>query len=147
MDCGSIVMCHKVYIFFCCCFLCGLALSVRDYLRERAAESRHDEMSAYLMFIAGSVLFVGGVLETLFIAESLGWVLFVPIGLSESPGCLVGLALTLSGLALMVFGLAAGTYFARDRTWYMRELRNASFIDESAVARKKRKKRVNNPAK
>ena len=118
-----------------------VGLSVRDYLRERAAESRHDEMSAYLMFIAGSVLFVGGVLETLFVAESVEWVLFVPVGFSVAPGCVLGLALTLSGLALMVFGLVAGTYFARARGWFMRELRGASFIEESVVARKKRQKK------
>jgi hypothetical protein len=126
-------------------------MSVRDYLRERAAESRHDEMSAYLMFIAGSILFVGGVLETLVVTELLGehleWFLFVPLGFSAVPGCVLGLALTLSGLALIVFGLVAGTYFARDRVWYMRELHTASSIEESAVAkRKKKKKNVNRGA-
>lgn len=148
MNCRSIVICHKVYIFFCCCFLCGLVVSVRDYLRERAAESRHDEMSAYLMFIAGSVLFVGGILETLFVAELVEWALFVPVGFSETPGGTLGLALTLSGLALIVFGLVAGAYFARDRVWYMRELRNASFVEESIVAKKRRrKKNISNRAK
>ncbi len=128
--------------------MCGLALSVRDYLHEKAAESRHDEMSAYLMFIAGSILFVGGVLETLFIAERVEWVLFVPVGFSVTPGCILGLALTLSGLTLMVFGLGAGTYFSRDRSWYMRELRNASIVEESAVEiRKSKEKSEKKPAK
>lgn len=138
---------RKVYIFSGCCFLWGLAVSVRDYLHERAAESRHDEMSAYLMFIAGSVLFVGGVLETLVVAERVDWFLFVPVGFSVGSGCLLGLALTLSGLALMVFGLGAGIYFALDRAWYMRELRNASFVEESVVARKMRRKKVNKAVK
>jgi hypothetical protein len=123
------------------------ALSIRDYLREKAAESRHDEMSAYLMFIAGSVLYVGGVLETLLVAEGVNWLLCVPVSLSGAPGCLFGLALTLSGLALMVFGLIAGTYFARDRGWYMSELKNASIVDEKVVARKKRRTSVNNNSK
>lgn len=147
VDCDSVVMCHKVYIFFCCSFLCGSVLSVRDYLHEKAAESRHNEVSAYLMFIAGSVLFVGGVLETLFVAEELGWVLFVPVEFSGAPGCVLGLVLTFSGLALGVFGLVAGIYFARDRAWYMRELRNASFVEEDAVARKKKKRRVSKSVK
>lgn len=116
-------------------------LSVRDYLHEKAAESRHNEMSAYLMFIAGSVLFVGGVLETLFVAEELEWVLFVPVGFSGSPGCVLGLVLTFSGLALVVFGLVTGIYFARDRVWYMRELRSASFVEEGAVVRKRRRRK------
>ncbi len=116
-------------------------MAVRDYLHERAAESRHDEMSAYLMFAAGSVLFVGGVLETLSVAELVEWVLFVPVALSVGPGSVLGLALTLSGLGLMVFGLVAGIYFARDRAWFMRELRDASFIEESEIAKKKSGKR------
>jgi hypothetical protein len=122
-------------------------LSIRDYLREKAAESRHDEMSAYLMFIAGSVLYVGGVLETLLVAERVNWLLCIPISLSEAPGCLFGLALTLSGLTLMVFGLIAGTYFARDRGWYMSELKNTSIVEEKVVTRKKRRNSVNNSSK
>ena len=117
-------------------------MSVRDYLHEKAAESRHNETSAYLMFIAGSILFVGGVLETLFVAELVEWVLFVPVGFSTMPGCVLGLALTLSGLALVVFGLVAGIYFARDRIWYMRELQDASFFEEGAVTRKKSGKKI-----
>lgn len=111
-------------------------MSVREYLREKAAESRHDELSAYLMFIAGSILFVGGILETLLIAESVIWVLFIPVGLSEVPGCLLGLGLTLSGLALIVFGLAAGVYFARGRIWYMRELGSTRVVEKRLVSRK-----------
>lgn len=115
-------------------------MSVREYLREKAAESRHDEMSAYLMFIAGSVLFIGGVLETLFVAETVDWILFIPIGFALTPGCMLGLALTLSGLALMIFGLGAGIYFSRDRAWYMRELQNSDFVGRSAVEIKKKKR-------
>jgi hypothetical protein len=122
-------------------------LSIREYLREKAAESRHDEMSAYLMFIAGSVLYVGGVLETLLVAETVNWLLCIPVSLSGVPGCLFGLALTLSGLALMVFGLIAGTYFARDRGWYMTELKNTSIVDEKVVVRKRRRNSVNSSRK
>ncbi|UCE96596.1 MAG: hypothetical protein JSV51_03080 [Candidatus Bathyarchaeota archaeon] len=117
-------------------------MSVRDYLREKAAESRHNEMSAYLMFIAGSVLFVGGVSQTLLIAEQLMWILFIPVGFTVTLGSLLGLALTLSGIALMVFGLVAGTYFSRNRGWYMHELRNAWFVEEKAVARRKKRKKI-----
>ena len=114
-------------------------MSVREYLREKAAESRHNEMSAYLMFIAGSVLFIGGVIETLFVAETVDWILFIPVNFTSTPGCTLGLALTLSGLALMIFGLAVGIYFSRDRAWYMRELQSSDFIGRNAVERKKKR--------
>jgi hypothetical protein len=111
---------------------------MREYLREKAAESRHDELSAYLMFIAGSVLFVGGLLETLFVSDEVTWFLFVPVSFSGTAGCLVGLALTLSGLTLMVYGLVVGTHYSRDRRWYMRELQNSSVVEENIVSRRKR---------
>lgn len=122
-----------------------VGLSIRDYLRERAAESRHDEMSAYLMFIAGSILFVGGVLETSMVANTLEWVLFIPIDFSAAPGTTLGLALTLSGLALAVFGLVTGTHFARNRAWYMKELSNASFRD-AGIALNKRAEKKHEPS-
>ena len=67
------------------------------------------------------------------IAESVMWVLFIPVGLSEVPGCLLGLGLTLSGLALIVFGLAAGVHFARGRIWYMRELGSTSVAEKRSI--------------
>ena len=113
-------------------------MSVREFLREKAAESRHNEMSAYLMFIAGSVLFVGGVLETLFVAETVNWLLFIPLNFTTTPASTLGLALTLSGLVLMIFGLVAGTYFSRDRAWYMRELQNSDFVNRNIIKKKRR---------
>jgi hypothetical protein len=92
------------------------------------------------MFIAGSVLFVGGILETLAVAEGASWVVFLPVALSPAPGCVLGLSLTLSGLALGVFGLAAGTYFARDRSWYMKELGSTSLLDKNRLHKGKRKR-------
>ncbi len=121
-------------------------MSIREYLRERAAESRHNELSAYLMFIAGSVLFVGGILETSLVANEVQWLLFIPVGFSAVPGGTLGLALTLSGLALAVFGLVTGAHFARDRAWYMNELSNASVAEGSVVASKRVKKKAQKTA-
>jgi len=36
-------------------------MSIQDYLHEKAEESRHNEIIAYMMFLAGSVFFVGGI--------------------------------------------------------------------------------------
>ncbi len=40
------------------------AMSFRNYLHEKAEESRHSETLAYLMFLAGAIFFVGDILET-----------------------------------------------------------------------------------
>jgi hypothetical protein len=114
-------------------------LSANDYLREKAAESRHDELSAYLMFIAGCVLFVGGVLETLLLSEVIDWILFVPVAYSGATGAIFGQALTLGGLAMMVFGLIAGFHFSRDRSKYMKELRGLNRTDKGVDTEKTRR--------
>mgnify|MGYP006910663535 FL=1 len=41
------------------------AMSFRDYLHEKAEELRHNETLAYLIFLAGAIFFVGGIIETL----------------------------------------------------------------------------------
>jgi hypothetical protein len=64
------------------------------------------------MFIAGSILFVGGILETHSVAERVEWISFMPVAFSTSPGTIRGLAMTLSGLALVVFSLVAGVFFS-----------------------------------
>ncbi len=133
---------HNIYIQTKQTSFLWATLSLREYLREKAAESRHDETSAYLMFIAGSVLFVGGILETLFVSETVNWILFVPVGLSPTPGCMLGLALTLSGLVLITFGLVAGIYFARDRAWYMKELRNNEVVERNIIRKRRRMKAI-----
>lgn len=92
------------------------------------------------MFIAGSILFVGGVLETLLVGERVEWVVFVPVAFAAAPGSTLGLVLTLSGLTLIIFGLATGIYFARDRGWYMRELSKSHLMDKNSVNRKHTKR-------
>jgi len=36
-------------------------MSFRDYLHEKAEESRHNETVAYLMFLAGTTFLIGGI--------------------------------------------------------------------------------------
>jgi hypothetical protein len=115
-------------------------MSFRDYLHEKAEESRHNETVAYLMFLAGTVFFVGGLLETLIINSLLDknpeWFLFIPYYAETHAGAVLGLALIISGLTLIVFGIASGINCSRDRNWYMTELRKANSIEEVLMSRK-----------
>ena len=128
-------------------------MSFRDYLHEKAEESRHNESVAYLMFLAGAVFFVGGILETLSLAkvilvEDPEWFLFIPYYTKAHVGAVLGLSLIFSGLSLIVFGIASGINYSRDRSWYMQELRKASYLEEvmmqskSAKNAPKKKKKV-----
>jgi len=116
-------------------------LSIRDYLHEKAEESRHNEMFAYLMFIAGAVFFVGGILETLTTSSAPDWFLFFPYHFTPEPSGILGLALTLCGLTLIGFGVGMGLYYAHDRSWYMKELYNSHSAEATSMSGKKRKRR------
>jgi hypothetical protein len=118
------------------------AMSFRDYLHEKAEESRHNENLAYLMFLAGAIFFVGGILENLSLAENPEWFLFIPYHTSPLAGAVLGLALIISGFTLIVFGVAAGLSYSRDRGWYMQELRKATSLEEQSLKRKRRIKRT-----
>jgi hypothetical protein len=45
-------------------------MSIRDYLHEKAEESRHNEIIAYMMFLAGSMFFVGSIPSSLSMEEN-----------------------------------------------------------------------------
>ena len=53
-------------------------MSIQDYMHEKAEESRHNEIIAYMMFLAGSVFFVGGILSSLSMGRVPNWFLFNP---------------------------------------------------------------------
>jgi len=123
-------------------------MSFREYLHEKAEESRHNETCAYLMFLAGAMFFVGGILETLNVGENPQWFIFIPYYTEPFAGAILGLAMIISGLSLIVFGIIAGLTYSHDRGWYMDELRKANSAEDAMVhstsvkstnARRKRK--------
>jgi uncharacterized membrane protein len=116
---------------------------MRDYLHERAEESRHNEVLAYMMFIAGAIFFVGGVLAAVVTNPVPEWFLFFPYQISFEPLGMLGLAFTLLGISLLVFGVGMGLYYSHDRAWYMKELYKSNSMKASWVGERKRKRRNN----
>lgn len=111
-------------------------MSFREYLHEKAEESRHNETLAYLMFLAGAVFFIGGMLESLSLGQSPSWFLFIPYAAEATTGAFLGLTLIISGVSLIVFGIAAGINYSHDRGWYMQEMRKAASMDEVMMGKK-----------
>jgi hypothetical protein len=101
-------------------------MSIQNYLHEKAEESRHKELIAYMMFLAGSVFFVGGILSSLGMGREPSWFLFIPYLADSAEVLLLEIALLLTGLLLIFSGIGVGAHYYRDRGWYMRELGKAN---------------------
>jgi uncharacterized membrane protein len=105
-------------------------MSARDYFHEKAEESRHNELIGYVMFLAGSVFFVGGILAALTVNSQPSWFLFIPYDLTSIQALALELSFLVVGLFLIVVGIASGLHFYRDRSMYMQELFKAKDSDD-----------------
>ena len=108
-------------------------MSIQDYLHEKAEESRHNEVIAFMMFIAGSVFFVGGILASLSFGTELSWFLFIPYLADFTEAMFLELTFLLAGIFLITVGIGVGLYYYRGRSWYMRELGRANNSPENLM--------------
>ena len=117
-----------------------------DYLHEKVEESRHNETLAYLMFTAGAIFFVGGIVETLITAENPDWFFFFPYKLTPHISGLLGLSLELSGFTLLVLGIILGIHYALEKALYVKQLKGA-YVQEknSEVKRYSISRKTTNP--
>ena len=104
-------------------------LSGIDYVHEKAEESRHNATLAYLMFMAGAIFFVGGVLETVITTENPDWFLFFPYKITPHAPNLLGLFMVLSGFMLLVLGIALGVHYVLDEASYSNQLKKV-YVNE-----------------
>lgn len=112
-----------------------------EYLHEKAEESRHNETISYLIIVIGSVFFVGGLLETIIttmlMQSELNWFLIFPYHFTPNPDSLLGTSLTSVGTVLIFLGLALAIHYARERSWYMRELHRSHGVEEQKLRTEK----------
>jgi cytochrome c biogenesis factor len=111
-----------------------------EYLHEKAEESRHNETIGYLIVIIGSIFFVGGLLETVIKVESPEWFFIIPYYVTSHPYSLLGLTLTSIGLVLLCLGIGLAIHYARERSWYMKEIQKAHLLEEQKLKFEKKGK-------
>ena len=111
-------------------------MSFREYLREKIEETRHNEVLAYFMFLAGAIFFVGGILETLILSRETSWFIFIPYHTALSAGAILGSTLIISGVCLISLGIVANIKYAKNRGWYSNELRKANALEEGLIKKK-----------
>ena len=109
-------------------------MSLRDYLHEKAEESRHNETLGFLILAVGVIVLIGGLLITAIKVENPDWLLFIPYKLNTHPFVLLGLSLNAIGLTLLILGIAFSTHSALQRTMYMDRLKEAQQSFEARVA-------------
>ncbi len=101
-------------------------VSGMDYIHNKIEESRHNETLAYLMFMAGAIFFVGGLLETIVTTENPSWFLFFPYKITPHAYSLLGLFMVLCGFMLLVSGIVLCFHYASDRAFYLNQLKEVS---------------------
>jgi len=103
-----------------------------DYLHEKVEESRHNETLAYLMFTAGAIFFVGGIVETMITAENPDWFFFFPYKLTSHVSSLLGLSLELGGFTLLALGTILGIHYAFEKALYMDQMKGV-YVQEKNI--------------
>jgi len=91
-----------------------------------------------MVAILGSVLFVGGILQTLLTAQRLEWFLIFPYHLGSSPYDFLGLAFTLLGIMLFLGGIVLAVHYGAQRLWYTNALREGYKLEEEKLKGKKK---------
>lgn len=102
-----------------------LELDFRNYLHEKAQESRQNEMQAWFMFVAGALFFVGGAIISVNLGSSPEWFIFIPYHMNFDSGPLLSLSLIISGICLLISSIIIGLHYYHERMWFMRELQKA----------------------
>jgi cytochrome c biogenesis factor len=72
--------------------------------------------------------------------ESPEWFFIIPYYVTSHPYSLLGLTLTSIGLVLLCLGIGLAIHYARERSWYMKEIQKAHLLEEQKLKFEKKAK-------
>ena len=108
------------------------------YLHEKAEESRHNESMSLLVAAIGSVLLVGGLLQTIGTMEKLQLFPMSIYQLWSSPYGFLGFSFTILGVILFLVGLILAVHYASHRSWYGNALKEKYEVEEEELRTQKK---------
>jgi len=111
----------------------GVKLALRDYLHEKAEESRHNETLGFLIMVIGVNFFIGGMVATVVTEENPEWLLFIPYKLDSHPYSLIGLSFASIGLVLLILGIIFSIHSALQRASYMDRLKETQTLEAQKI--------------
>ena len=111
----------------------------RDYMRENVEELRHRETLAFLIMVMGMISLMGGFTMTAVAADKLDWFFLLPFERTLGPSGLLGLALTLLGYGLTSAGFVLAVHYDREKTWFLRQLRESNPVVDTILKKGKKK--------
>lgn len=100
-------------------------MTLREYLHEKAAESRHKESVGFSLVVLGMILLVGGALITLVTIGNPDWFLFIPWKQTSNPNGMISLFMTLSGFVVSFAGAICIIFASSQRSGYISSLHKA----------------------
>jgi len=119
-----------------------LELDFKRYLHEKAQESRKNQIQACLMFLAGALFFVGGIVTNLRSSSSAQWFIFIPYQASFDAKAVLGLSFTIGGIILMIFATSLMLHHQHERKWFMKELKRAYDAELQKANRNNKRQQV-----
>ena len=116
--CGKEVSAEASY-----CPACGANLRIdKDLLREKIAETRHNEIGASIVMIMGVFIGAVGLYVATIKARRIEWHGLVPYEVTYSPYANLAILLFVLGIIIVLIGGILGTYSWYQRSKLMRQL-------------------------
>lgn len=112
-------------------------ISGMDYIHEKVEESRHNQTLAYMMFVAGVMFFVGGILETVITTENPDWFLFFPYKITPPAPNFLGLFMTFSGFMLLVLGMTLSVHYLLEGAFFSSQFKEICVSGKNGGSKKR----------